>query len=161
MSTSDPEYVDELNVDVTPGKFHWFLAWAMLLWGLGYAALVAEAFFLFKPEDFDRLVTAGMILPGYSDYVQHLPPWVIAVSLFKAATRIGGAIGLLLRKSWAITMYLLSLASVCIIFFRGFLRENIASVESSSQISFEAVFFVLSLFVVVYSVRAALRGVLR
>ncbi|MFK7829921.1 MAG: hypothetical protein AB8B57_09100 [Congregibacter sp.] len=161
MRSPDPDSVNPLAGEVTPPKTYWVIAWLLLVWGIGYAALVAEAFFLFTPDDFDRLVTAGTILPGYSDYVQQLPPWIVAISLFKAATRIGGALGLLLRKSWSITLYALSFAASCVIFFRGFLLEGIASVERPSQVGLEALFFALSIFALCYALRAAFRSMFR
>lgn len=161
MSNVSTELNSPFAKDDTAGRLYWVLAWLLLIWGIGYGLLVAEAFFIFDPDDFDRLVTAGMILPGYSDYVQHLPPWVIAISMFKAFTRLGGAIGLLLRKSWAVSMYSLSFAASCVIFFRGFLLEHVASIESPSQIGLEAMFFCLSIFAVWWAFRAMLRGILK
>lgn len=161
MDDATTELNSPFAKDEAPNRIYWVVAWTLFFWGIGYSLLIAEAFFLFDPEDFDRLVTAGMILPGYSDYVQHLPPWVIAISFFKAITRLGGAVGLLLRKSFAVSMYSLSFAVSCVIFFRGFLLENVASVESPSQIGLEALFFGMSIFAVWWAFRALLRGILK
>jgi hypothetical protein len=140
---------------------YWLVSSLLMLWGLGYAALVAEAFFIFRPEDFDRLVSAGMILPGYSNYVQELPRWIIALSMVKAATRLGGSICLLLRRRWAVSFYSLSLAISCLIFFRGFLLDDRASLEGSTQIGLDVAFFALSVYAVYFAFAARFRGTLR
>lgn len=158
MRAQDSGFVDLSADDISPPRSYWVISGLLLLVGIGYAALVAEAFFLFTPDDFDRLVTVGAILPGYSDYVQHLPSWIVALSVCKAVARILGGIGLLLRKSWAITMYIVSFSASCVIFFRGFLLEGVASVERPSQVGLEAFFFALSIYAVWFAVRSALRG---
>lgn len=139
----------------------WIMAALLLLWGLGYALLVAEALFILRPEDFDRLVSAGMLLPGYSDYVQHLPPWIVGLTLFKAATRVLGAVGLLLRRRWSMLIYSLSLSASCIIFFRGFLIDNRASFEVPTQIGLDVLFFLLTIYALYFAVSARWRGILR
>lgn len=142
-------------------KYYWSVSTLLLLWGLGYGLLIAESLFIMRPEDFDRLVNAGMILPGYGDYVQHLPQWVVGLTVFKGATRIAGSLGLLLRRRWAVTMYVLSLATSCLIFFRGFLIDSRGSVEGSTQIGLDVVFFCLSVYALYFSITALFRGVLR
>jgi hypothetical protein len=140
---------------------YWIVACVLLLWGLGYALLIAEALFIMRPEDFDRLVSAGMILPGYGDYVQHLPQWIVGLTLFKGFTRLAGAVGLLLRRRWAVSMYSLSLAVSCVIFFRGFLLDNRGSFEAPTQIGLDVVFFCASVFAVYFALASRFRGVLR
>jgi len=143
----------------TPG--YWIVAVILLLWGLGYLALIAEAFFIMRPEDFDRLVSAGMILPGYGDYVQHLPQWIVMLTLLKGFARLCGAIALLFRKRWATALYALSLAISCIIFFRGFVLDGRASFEAPTQISLDVVFFLLSVYALYFAIAARWRGILR
>jgi hypothetical protein len=149
------------NVNKPALRRYWIVAVILLVWGFGYALLIAEALFIMRPEDFDRLVSAGMILPGYGNYVQHLPGWIVGLTLFKAATRIAGALGLLLRKRWAVSMYSLSLAVSFLIFFRGFLFDNRGTYEVPTQIGLDVVFFFLSVFALYFALRARFSGVLR
>ena len=141
-------------------RYYWVVSVLLLVWGLGYALLIAEAFFVMRLEDFDRLVSAGMILPGYGSYVQDLPQWVVALTVIKGFTRVAGAVGLLLRKRWAISMYSLSLAISCVIFFRGFLLDNRGSYEAPTQIGLDVMFFCVSIYALYFSVVARLRGTL-
>lgn len=144
-----------------PDRRYWIVSTLLLLWGLGYLALVGEAFFIYQPEDFERMVRAGTILPGYSDYVQHLPEWIVGVAVFKAATRVAGGLCLLFRRRWALSMYGLSLAASCLIFFRGFLMDHRADFEPPTQIGLEALFFALSVYAVWFAAGAYFRGTLR
>jgi hypothetical protein len=159
---ANPDAMDtppETPQAVTPA--YWVISSLLLLWGIGYAVLIAEAFYVMRPEDFDRLVSAGMILPGYDDYVHHLPQWIVALTLLKGFTRLAGGIGLVLRRRWAVTMYSLSLALSCMIFFRGFLLDSRASFEAPTQIGLDVGFFCLSVYAVYFALAAAFRGGLR
>ena len=142
-------------------RSYWVMASLLLVWGLGYGLLIIEAFFVLRHEDFDRMVRAGMILPGYEDYVQHLPEWIVALTVFKGVTRILGALFLLLRRSWAVSMYAFSLAASCLIFFRGFFASNRADVEATAQIGLDVMFFVLAVYALYFAVAARFRGTLR
>lgn len=159
---ADFDSQDTPRAEPTPvAAGYWVISALLLLWGLGYAVLVAEALFLMRPSDFDRLVSAGMILPGYGDYVHHLPPWIVALTLFKGVTRVAGALGLLLRRRWAVSMYSLSLVVACVIFSRGFLLDDRASFEAPTQIGLDVVFFCLGVYAFYFAIAARLRGILR
>jgi hypothetical protein len=155
------EFAPAPRREQTPGQGYWLISTLLLALGLGYALLIVEAFFVLRPEDFDNLVRAGMILPGYSAYVQELPGWIVALSLFKSATRIAGAAALLLRRRWAITAYGLSLAATCTIFLRGFLIDDRASFEGPAQVGFDVLFFALAFYALYFAIAAGFRGVLR
>ncbi len=79
----------------------------------------------------------GVIKQEYADYIAAIPSWVIGVSLLAAITRVLGAIGLLLRRAWALTSYVISLLCVVIIMFRAFVLADVASVIRTSQIGVE------------------------
>lgn len=160
---TDSHYYGDAGVAPDPAatRFYWIVAFLLLVWGLGYAALIFEAFVALRHEDFERLVRAGMILPGYEDYVQHLPVWIVALTVFKGAARLLGAVGLLLRRRWAVSMYGFSLAASCLIFFRGFLMDNRAAVEAPTQLSLDVVFFSLSVYALYFAIAARFRGTLR
>jgi len=144
-----------------PTVGYWIIAFILLLWGVGYVVLIAEAFFIMRPQDFDRLVNAGMILPGYDDYVQHLPQWIVLLTLFKGFTRLAGAVALLLRRRWAVTLYSMSLLTSCLIFFRGFVLDSRATFEGPAQIGLDVVFFFLSVYAAYFAIAAHWRGILR
>jgi len=155
--STDPKHKGQIRVPA----MYWPVSVLLLVWGLGYALLVVEALFILRPSDFDRLVNAGMILPGYSDYVQHLPQWIVWLTVFKAATRIAGALGLLFRRRWATPMYFLSLAVTVVIFLRGFLIDNRASFEAPTQIGLDVAFVLLTIYALYFALASRLRGVLR
>ena len=151
----------QITEPAAPGRAYWIVSGLLLVWALGYAWLVVNVLFVASPEYFDELVTSGTILPGYSDYVQHLPVWVIALLCLKAVTRLGGAVALVMRRRQAFTFFAWSLMLVLIIFTRGFLFHNVGSVEKPLQLSLELLFFGVSIFAVFYAARTGLRGQLR
>ena len=159
---ADYDSPDAPSAASTPGLGgYWVVSALLLLWGLGYAVLIAEALFLLRPSDFDRLVSAGMILPGYGDYVHHLPPWIVALTLVKGVTRIAGGLGLLLRRRWAVSMYGLSLVVACVIFSHGFLLDDRAAFEAPTQIGLDVLFFGVGVYAAYFAIAARFRGILR
>ncbi|EED33593.1 conserved hypothetical protein [gamma proteobacterium NOR5-3] len=161
MSVDSYRFGLQRDAEQPPGRRYWLVSALLLFWGLSYAVLIAEAFYIMRPEDFDRLVSAGMILPGYGDYVQHLPQWIVGLTLFKALTRILGALALLFRSRWAVAMYSFSLSVSCLIFFRGFLLDNRGAYEAPGMIGLDVLFFCVSVYAIYFAVVAQLRGILR
>lgn len=138
----------------TPGASFWLISYCLLAWGLAYAGLVAFSFFVATPDDAAALVAEGVIKPEYADYIAAIPAWVIGVTLLAAITRVLGAMGLVARRAWAFTYYVISLLCVVIIMFRGFVLADVASVIRTSQIGVEILFLVLSIFAVWFSARS-------
>lgn len=143
-----------------PEWWYWLIAGFLLLWGLAYAGLSLFSFVFADSDDWAAMVRNGRILPEYVDYIARIPGWVIALTFLAAATRLGGAIGLLLCARWSVWVYGLSLVCVVIIMFRGFALADVASVIRTSQIWVEALFMGLSIFAVWFAQRMVRAGVL-
>ncbi len=144
-----------------PPPWYWPVAGFLFLWGLAYAWLTLFSFVLADPDDWAELVAAGRVLPEYVEYIGRIPGWVIATTAVAAITRLGGAIGLLLRRSWAAPVYALSLVCVFVIMFRGFVLADVATVIRTSQIWVEALFMALSLFAAWFAFSMQSRGQLK
>ncbi len=141
-----------------PGLKYWLVAAVLSIWAMAYGWLVTFTFMLATPADFNELVESGRILPEYRDYVFAIPDWAIALTGLAAITRIGGAVGLLLRRRWSFRWYLWSLACVVILMYRGFFVSNVAEVIRPSQIAVEILFLLLSFFAVGFSFWAGRQG---
>lgn len=144
----------------SPGASFQIISYFLLAWGLAYAGLVIFSFFVATPEDSAALVADGVIKQEYADYIANIPAWVVAVSIMAAITRVLGALGLLLRRAWALPCYVISLISVVIIMFRGFVLAGAASVIRPSQIGVEIVFMLLSIFAVWFAANSKARKIL-
>lgn len=121
-------------------------------------------FFTFEistPDHWAKLVSEGQITAGYADYISQIPTWVLVITAIAAITRLLGAISLLLRRSWALPFYTVSLCFVTVIMFRGFVFADVASVIRNSQIVLEFVFLSISIFAVWYSKKLIEKGTLK
>lgn len=143
-----------MAVEPTLKKAHfsfWIISSILLIWGLAYACLVFFSFFFSTPEDTAALVANGTIKQEYADYIARIPTWVVGTSVLAAITRLFAAVGLLLRRSWSVVLYGISLLCVTIIMFRAFVLADVARVIRPSQVGVEIVFMALSIFAVWYS----------
>jgi hypothetical protein len=138
----------------------WLISAFLLLWGLAYAGLVFFTFAIATPDHWATLVAEGRITAGYAVYISQIPGWVALITAIAALTRLCGAIFLLLRRSWALQCYVVSLCFVMMIMLRGFLLADVASVIRPSQVVLEFVFLAISVFAVWYARRQALKGLL-
>lgn len=145
---------------VRPPVSYWLISVFLTLWGFAYAWLVTSAFLLATPDDFEALVASGRISAGYRDYIALIPPWVIGLSFIAAITRLGGGMGLLLRKRWSQQLYFASCLCVCVLMFRAFVIADVASVIDATQIAIEALFLTLSFFAPWYAHRSNKLGLL-
>ena len=114
----------------------WVISIALLLWGLGGASIYI-AYFIETPEEFAETAEIVAKRQAYADYVASIPFWAIAVGIVAAVTRLLGAIGLLLRRAWALPLYIVSVVFFLVALYRAFILANVASVMSGPHIAVE------------------------
>ena len=147
-----------LNAAAPPTSF-WVISSALLLWGVGGASIYV-AYFIETPEEFARTAEAAANRQAYADYVANIPFWAIAVGMIAALTRLLGAIGLLLRRAWALPLYIISVVFFLVALYRAFILANVASVMSGPHIAVEFVFLALSVFAVWFTHESKSRRIL-
>jgi len=133
--------------DMRPPVLFWVISIALLLWGLGGASIYV-AYFIETPKQFAETAEIAANRQAYADYIANIPFWAIAVGIVAAVTRLLGAVGLLLRRAWALPLYICSIVFFLVALFRAFVLANVASVMSGSHIAVELVFVALSIFAV-------------
>ncbi len=148
------------TTDTKPPILFWIISIALLLWGLGGASMYV-AYFIETPGEFAETAETAVNRQAYAAYVANIPSWAIAVGMIAAATRLLGAIGLLLRRAWALPLYVISAVLFLIALYRGFVLANAASVMSGSHIAVELVFLGLSVFAVWFAKANKSGGVLK
>ena len=131
-----------------PDLFYWVASLLLLLWAAAYAWLAYYSFAVSSPENLTALVERGIIKEAYADYIARIPDWVRALTVFLAAMRLAGAIGLLLRRSWTTSVYAVAFVATLVIMYRGFFIADAASVIRTSQIFVEIGFIIVSIFAV-------------
>ena len=133
--------------DRKPPVSFWVISIALLLWGLGGASIYV-AYFVETPDEFAQTAERAANREAYRDYIENIPYWAIAVGIIAALTRLIGAFGLLLRRSWALPLYVLSLVFFLAALYRAFVLASVADVMSGPHIAVEIEFLTLSIFAI-------------
>jgi len=147
------------TADNKPGIAFWVIATVLLLWGLAGLSIYVALYFE-TPEEFAAGAETAAHAQVYADYVANIPAWAIAVGVIAAVTRLGGAVGLLLRRAWALRLYSLALIFFLAAMFRAFILANAATAMSPRHIVIEIVFVALSIFAVMYAKQMKCQGIL-
>jgi hypothetical protein len=119
----------------------------LLLWGLGGASIYV-AYFVETPEEFAQTAETAANREAYAEYIENIPYWAIASGIIAALTRLIGAVGLLLRRAWALPLYVLSLVFFLAALYRAFVLASVADVMSGPHIAVELAFLTLSIFAI-------------
>jgi hypothetical protein len=130
-----------------PPVLFWVISIALLLWGLGGASIYV-AYFMETPEQFAETAENAAHRQAYAGYIADIPFWAITVGIIAAVTRLLGAVGLLLRRAWALPLYIFSMVFFLAALYRAFVLASVASVMSGPHIAVELVFVALSIFAV-------------
>ena len=149
-----------IATDTGPPVSFWVISIALLLWGLGGASIYI-AYFIETPEEFAETAETAANRQAYADYIANIPFWAIAVGIIAAVTRLLGAIGLLLRRAWALPLYIISVVFFLFALYRAFILADVASVMSGPHIAVELVFLALSIFAVWFARESRSRGMLK
>lgn len=142
-----------------PPLWFWAISVVLLLWGLAGASIYVT-FFMESPEEFARGAETAANQAAYAEYVANIPVWAVAVGIAAAATRLFGALGLLLRRAWALPLYAVSLPLFLLALFRAFVLADAASAMSGPHVAVEVVFVGLGLFAIWFAHEFESRGVL-
>ena len=148
------------TTNILPPVSFWVISIALLLWGLAGASIYI-AYFMETPQEFAQTAETAANRQAYANYVANIPFWAIAVGITAAVTRLFGAIGLLLRRSWAMPLYIISVVFFLIALFRAFVLANVVSVMSGPHIAIEFVFLALSIFAIWFARLNRSRGILK
>ena len=135
-----------------PPRWYWVVSILTLIWMLfGVMAWVMD------------LTTDEASLATLSEAQRQLyaarPQWLFAVYGVAIFSGLAGAIGLLLRKSWASTLFVLSLVAIIVQFGYTFLGMRAVQVlGAAAAIPFPLVIFVIGVALVWFARRARKAG---
>ena len=146
--------------DTVPPISFWAISILLLLWGLGGASIYV-AYFMETPAEFAQTAETAANREAYAEYVGNIPFWAIAVGIIAAATRLLGAIALLLRRAWALPLYIISVVFFLLALYRAFVLANVASVMSGGHIAIEVVFLALGVFAIWFAYKYKTSGMLK
>jgi hypothetical protein len=148
------------TTDNRPPVLFWMISIALLLWGLGGASIYV-AYFIESPGEFAETAETAANRMAYAEYIANIPAWAIAVGISAALTRLLGAICLLLRRAWALPLYLVSMVLFMVAMYRAFVLAEVAGVMSGTHIAVELVFVALSILAVWFAHGSKSKGMLK
>jgi hypothetical protein len=135
----------------TVPRSYWVISVIALVWMLfGVMAwtmdlMMDEAALAQLPEAQRQLYTAR-------------PQWLFAVYGLAIGAGVVGAVGLLLRRAWAVAAFAVSLAAVVVQFSYTFTVMGAYRLLGPSALAFPALIVVIGAFLLWYAVRARRRG---
>jgi hypothetical protein len=135
-----------------PPTWYWVVSGLAVLWMLfGVMAWVMD------------LMTDEAALAEFSDAQRQLyaarPQWLFAVYGVAIFSGLGGAIGLLLRKSWATTLFILSLVAIIVQFGYTFIAMRaVELLGAAAAIPFPLVIFLIGVALVWFAQKSRKMG---
>ena len=110
------------------------------------------------PETLAKYVADGELSQGYVDGLMNTPTWATAVFALAVFTGALGALCLVLRKSWALIFYALSLLFILLSFVDMFIIRKLHVDMTSAQIGMEGVVLLLGIFAFWFSRKSKSNG---
>jgi hypothetical protein len=134
-----------------PTRWFWILAIAALVWNLlGVMAYVMQV---------SMTEEALALLPEDQRVLyETIPAWATAAFAIAVFAGAVGCIALLLRKSWATPLLVLSLAGVLVQMFHSFFLSDALEVYGSSGMVMPILVLVIAVWLVGFSRSAAAKG---
>ena len=125
-----------VSKDVRPPTWFRIASWLALLWMLsGAAAFVMD---LMTDE-----AALAQMTPAQRELYEARPQWLFAMYAVAIATGLAGAVGLVLRKAWAVSALAVSLVAVVIQFgYMIFGMQAIARVGAAQAVTLPIIVFV-------------------
>ena len=140
------------GVAIKPPTWFWIVAALALVWMIiGVASWVAD------------LMTDEAAIAQMSEAQQQLyrsrPQWVFIVYAVAIFAGLFGAIGLLLRKGWAVGAFAISLVAIVVQFgYTFFVMDAIGLLGAAVAVPFPLVIFLIGAALLWFSVHAKKRG---
>ncbi len=99
--------------------------------------------------------------PEQLEYFYGFPAWVVAAWAIAVWSALLGSLSLLLRKTWAVWLFGVSIVGMVITTLHNFVLTDGLSLMGPGAVAFTAVIWVIALALFVYARAMARRGVLR
>jgi hypothetical protein len=93
-------------------------------------------------------------------YFYAIPPWAVAGWAFAVWGALAGAIGLLMRKKWALWAFVVSVIGMFFSTLHSFVLSNGAEIMGTGGVVFSVIIWAIAIFLVLYSRAMVNRGVL-
>ncbi len=133
-----------------PTPAFWIIGIAALIWNImGVAAYLGQAYMT------DGIL--GALPENEQIYYNNIPAWVTAAFAIAVFAGLIGCVALLLRKKWAVTLFVLSLFAVLIQFIYNFFIQDYMEVTVSKSMM-PIVVIGIAVFLIWYSKKSEEKG---
>ena len=134
----------------------WFVCLLMLIWN----ALSCYSYVMTRTQN-AAYFRAGGITPEMAAYFAAVPAWYVVAWTIGVWGGLVAAVGLLMRKSWAVWWFVASQLAMAVNSMATLLNPDARDVMGSVGTISAVAVIVLGAFAVLYSIRMKQRGVLR
>ena len=133
------------------------------LWIVGVLALLWDAMgaFDYAATQLRLEFYMSQFTPEQLEYFYGFPPWADAVWAIAVWSSLAGALGLLLRKAWAVWMFGLAILGLALSSLYNFVLSDGMAMMGSGAAMFTVVIWAIALALFFYARAMASRGVLR
>jgi len=136
-----------------PPIWYWIITVILLLWGL-MGVWIFYDFIASTPETMAKYVADGAFSQAYADHLMSTPAWATAVFGLAVFTGALGALCLLMRRTWSVPLYMLSLLFIVISHINTFAMAKAHKIMAGGQIGMEMVVLALGLFALWFALTA-------
>lgn len=132
------------------------------LWIIGIVSLLWNAIgaFDYLATQFGVESYMSQFSPEQLDYFYAFPTWMVAAWAVGVWGSVLGSLALLLRKAWAFWLFIASLVGLAVSSIYNFVLSDGMAVMGSGAAIFNAVIWMIALFLVFYTRAMVKRGVL-
>ena len=141
--------------DSKPGFLFWVIGIAALFWNL-LGVLVYVMQVSATPEQY-----ASAYTPEEMELLTSIPAWATAMTAIGTNFGVLGSVLLLLRRSFCVPVFVISLAALIVQDIYSFAMTNTLEIFGLTPLFIQVVVLLVALFLVWYSRRAARKGWLR
>lgn len=133
-------------IDGRPPTAFWIVGAAALLWNL-FGVMMYVMTVTATPESY---ASAGYT-PEQIDFIMLIPAWV--TSAFAIAVNAGAlaSLFLLLRKAWAVPVFVLSLAALLVLDIYNFVIRDTFGMFGTNEVLTQSAILVIAILLVIYS----------
>ncbi len=137
-----------------PTRFFWIVSALALVWNLvGVLAYLMSV--TLTPESLEAMTEAERAL--YTD----IPSWATAAYAIAVFGGTLGCIFLLLRKAWAIPLFIISLAAILVQMTHALFMTDMIAVRGPTSIILPVLVILVAIYLIPFSLTARIKGWIR
>jgi hypothetical protein len=143
--------MSDLVLNEKPTTTFWIFGGAALVWNLiGLVAYISSV--TMSPEALAKMTAEAQA------FYSGIPKWATAAFALAVNAGVLGSLFLLLRKSWAVPLFALSLVAVIVQNVDAFVLRNAYSLSGINGVILPALVFIVAVLLLIYSRNVKERG---